>query len=297
MGVQELCAATGCGHAELLVQVVAVAWLVALVLLAFTALSYVRDAREAVGSELDRTRDEAEALERFRRQVARIDTSRPAESVVGAGAGLGVVQGGVQSRGDPPDESLRRVREAYQETVMAVPHFEEDYGETLEAHLAAEFGEEVAHSVTEGGQLTPQLHSMLVELADEGRERRRNLSRALEEELGALEEYEERLGDVECRANDVIDYPLYQRSFPELYRAWHALADLEDECERVLACRQARIHTERVVPMLARGRESFHGYLYGDLPVTYPVLSAGTDLAERLHETRRDVLSALTRLV
>ena len=297
MGVQELCAATSCGHAELLVQVVAVAWLVALVLLAFTALSHVRDARRAVESELDRTRDEAEALERFRRQVARIDASRPTQSVVGAGAGLGVVQGGVQSRGDPPDESLRRVREAYRETVMAVPHFEEDYGESLEAHLAAEFGEEVAHSVTEGGQLSPQLRSMLVELADEGRERRRSLGRALEDEVVALDEYEERLADVERRAADVVDYPLYQRSFPELYRAWHALDDLEAECERVLARRQSSIHTERVVPTLDRGRESFHGYLYGELPVSYPVLAAGTDVVERLHETRREVLRTLTRLV
>ena len=297
MGVQELCAATSCGHAELLVQVVAVAWLVALVLLAFTALSYVRDARQAVESELDRTRDEAEALERFRRQVTRIDTSQPAQSVVGAGAGLGVVQSGARSGGEPPDKSLRRVREAYRETVMAVPHFEEDYGETLEEHLAAEFGEEVAHSVTEGSQLSPQLRSMLVELADEGRERRRNLGRALEDEITALDEYEDRLADVERRTGDAVEHPLYQRSFPELYRAWHALEDLEEECEQVLACRQSTIQTERVVPTLDRGRESFHGYLYGELPVSYPVLSAGADVIEDIRETRREVLRTLTLLV
>jgi hypothetical protein len=279
------------------VQVVAVAWLVALVLLAFTALSYVRDARQAVESELDRTRDEAEALERFRRQVTRIDTSQPAQSVVGAGAGLGVVQSGARSGGEPPDKSLRRVREAYRETVMAVPHFEEDYEETLEEHLAAEFGEEVAHSVTEGSQLSPQLRSMLVELADEGRERRRNLGRALEDEIAALDEYEDRLADVERRTGDAVERPLYQRSFPELYRAWHALEDLEEECEQVLACRQSTIQTERVVPTLDRGRESFHGYLYGELPVSYPVLSAGADVIEDIRETRREVTQALTRIV
>jgi hypothetical protein len=138
---------------------------------------------------------------------------------------------------------------------------------------------------------------MLVELADEGRERRRSLAGALEDEIEALDGYEERLADVESRAADVVDYPLYQRSFPELYRAWHALSDLEAECEDVLASRQSTIHTERVVPTLDRGRESFHGYLYGDLSVTYPVLAAGTDLAERVRDTRREVLSALTRLV
>jgi hypothetical protein len=65
----------------------------------------------------------------------------------------------------------------------------------------------------------------------------------------------------------------------------------------VLARRQSSIHTERVVPTLDRGRESFHGYLYGELPVSYPVLAAGADVVERLRETRREVLRTLTRLV
>lgn len=293
MGVQQLCHATNCGFGDLLVQVVALAWLVALALLAVAALSYVRDAKEAVDEEANRTRAEIQALQRFRRQVTSLDASVPVQQ---AGPGGGAVGLGV-ARTRPPDDRLERVRTAYRETVMAVPHYEEDYGESLRTHLAAEFGEEVAHAVVDGQGFTPQLRQILLRVADEGETRREDLLAALEREHERLGDYEASLARIEATGDDVIDRPLYQQSFADLFAAWFEYEDLEAEADRLLADRQETIHRDRTGPAVDRDRDSFHAYLYGDLDVDYPVLAAGATVLQRLRDSRQEVLNALTRRV
>jgi hypothetical protein len=295
MGVQQLCHATSCGFGDLLVQVVALAWLVALALLAVAALSYVRDATDAVSEEIRRTSAEIEALKRFRRRITGLEASAPAQQV-GPGPGGGAVGLGV-SNTRPPDDRLERVRTAYEETVMDVPHFEEDYGESLRTHLAAEFGEEVAHAVVDGRGFTPQLQQVLLRVTDEGESRREDLLVALERERDRLGEYGESLGALESAGDEVIERPLYQRSFGDLYDAWHEFERLETEADHLLAERQETIHHDRTGPAIDRDRQSFHAYLYGDLEVDYPVLAAGGEVLRRLRSARRDVLTALTRRV
>jgi hypothetical protein len=291
-GVRELCRATSCGHVDLLIQVVAVAWLVALVCLAVAAFTHVREARSEVASERRRTRDEAKALSTFRRRVSRIDAAepRPRQAMVQTAPGLA-------QRGKPPDDGLRRVRDAYRETVMAVPHFEEDYGESLPTHLSAEFGEDVAAAVVDGDRFTPQLKGALVGAADDGQSRREDLLVALERESEALAEADDVLGGIDADRESAVARPLYHRSFEDLYDAWHRLADVERRLESFLGDRQAAVRDDRTVAPANHDREAFHAYLYGPLDVDYPVLAAGADLAARIRETRAEVLAAITRRV
>jgi hypothetical protein len=290
MGVRELCRATSCGHVDLLMQVIAVAWLVALVCLAVAAFAHVRDARSAVDSERRRTRDEAKALSQFRRRVSRIDATQPQPSVVQSAPGLA-------QRQKPPDDELQRVKDAYRGTVMGVPHFDEDYGESLPTHLAAEFGEEVAAAVVEGDRFTPQLKGALVSAADDGQSRREDLLVALERESEALADADEALERFEEARAAAVDEPLYRRSFGELYEAWDRLVDVECRLERFLSERQSAVQDDRTVSPANRDREAFQNYLYGTLDVRYPVLAAGAELADRVRETKQDVLVSLTRRV
>jgi regulator of sirC expression with transglutaminase-like and TPR domain len=210
---------------------------------------------------------------------------------------VGVGVAAVQTRSRPPDDGIREVKEIYRETVMAVPHYEEDYGESLRTNLAAEFGEELGHAIESGDRFTPQLKQALIAEADDARDRRRQLLRALDDERSALDDYEAALEELDDRAAGAIDRPLYRRTFAELYDAWHDLEALEAECDDLVARRQAELDGGRPAPSLHRDREAFHSYLYGDLEVDYPVLAAGTTVLDRLRETKRTVLSALTRRV
>jgi hypothetical protein len=210
---------------------------------------------------------------------------------------MGAGVAAVQTRSNPPDDGLRQVKEIYRDTVMAVPHYEEDYGESLTTNMAAEFGEELGHAIKSGDRFTPQLQQALVTQADDARDRRRQLLRALDDERSALDEYESALERIDEEASCVIDRPLYQRSFSELYDAWHRLEEIESECDDLLTERQTELDEGRPAPTIHRDREAFHRYLYGDLDVDYPVLAAGTTVLERLQDTKQAVLSAITRLV
>lgn len=53
--------------------------------------------------------------------------------------------------------SLEEIRGSYRETVMAIEHYADVYGDTLEESLAQEFEPEVAATVLTNDLLTPQL--------------------------------------------------------------------------------------------------------------------------------------------
>ena len=78
-----------------------------------------------------------------------------------------------------------------------------------------------------------------------------------------------------------------------MYRAWHRLGDLEAECNQFLADRQRVIHETGTAGIL--DATAFYNYLYEPLDVTYPILTAGTSLFDRLQVAKRWTAKELTR--
>ena len=90
----------------------------------------VERALDVLGEELEVTTAEREAFERFQARISAIEPDRhPAPNGVGATMATGMAVAGHE--GESTGESMGRVRTAYRETVMAVPHFEPEYGEGL----------------------------------------------------------------------------------------------------------------------------------------------------------------------
>lgn len=272
----------------------------ALAVLVSGTLLYLSGARDAVERERERTRAEREAFARFTRRVSRLEP---------AGAGAGGVpdttgrrpDGGTAgpavgplARAGASDDRLERAREAYRETVMAVPHYEEEYGGSLAEDVAAEFGEEVAAGVVEGDRFTPELKAALVRGSETARGEREAFLRALDREDDALARaagtFSDLLSDLERRDAR----PLTAKSLDELAADWDRIADLRAECTRVLADRQERIHAG--YPSLPReGGVGFHRYLYRALPVTHPVLAEGAALSATLRTAQRRILGTAIR--
>jgi len=300
---QRLCEAAGCADPDLVVQAALAAWVLSLAVLTLVAVVRIGEARRAVGTERERTRDERDAFERFARRVANRD---PGPLPADAGGSTLHGDGGVESApgvvselaGPPPDDGgLAAVREAYRETVMDVPHYESDYGESLEEHLRAEFGPDLARTVADGGALSPQLQRALVAGARDNYETRDELLSALDDELAALSEAEHRLEAVEREADALVERPLLRASYDDLDAAWRRLDGLEAECEAVLAEREATIRDDDTTGPQSRNRHLFHDYLYGDLDGRYPVLASAAELIESLEALRSDVLQSLARRV
>lgn len=249
-------------------------------------LAHVTGARSLLDEERARIAAEAEAFGAFARQVANAEvTTTPVTD------GGPVVTTTIEAA--PSDEALGVVREAYHDTVMAVPHYDEEYDESLATNMRLEFGEDVADAVERGAALTPQLKATLVDRSRTAQHQRGSLLRQLDGEADALDEAEAVLCRCRRSADRLQEAHLGRCSFDELTAEWRLLEDRRAEAEQLLAERQ-EVLGERGHETGGRpGGPSFEEYLYEPMDVTHPVLAAGIDVVDRLERARSRVERAL----
>ncbi len=281
------CAATGAVDSLLLFL-----WLGA-VGIVVAGLLFIPRARKLCAEERRRTDEEARAFDRFGRRVAKLEATAGQGPVGGQRVpAAGTVAAATAST--PDDRNLRAIREAYRETVMSVDHYEEEYGETLAENLAAEFDDEVATAVADGGQLTPGLKRLVASCAFEARDRREEFGEVLTNEIEALEASEGALSAVDAELDDLDRKPLLDHSYGELEDAYDRLWELEADVESVIDDRQREIQSGETVGGRFTDQWAMYGYLYRPLSTLHPVLSEGTTLLERLSAARHNVLDSLT---
>jgi len=302
VGADMLCTPVGCIPAELLADALLYAGLGALTVFALAALAFIPDARAVLRRENERASDERDAFARFARRVADLDTSAaPSPPSGGAQAnrapGLNGTLALSGTGGSPPDDRLARARRAYRDTVMSVPHYEEEYGESLSENVSAEFGESVALALEGADAFTPGLRRTLVEGAENARDRRNSLVRAIEKEETALRTAASTLSDVESGVESVSEGPTLPLSFEELMDRWGRLYDLEQECEELVEERQETIQSGYGVPLRLDGPITLQEYLYDSLPVTHPILAEATRTLESVQDAQDSMSVALARRV
>ncbi len=192
-------------------------------------------------------------------------------------------------------EQLARIRNRYRETVMSVPGFEREYGETLEENMRAEFGDELATAVLGGQQFTPQVKNLLVSQATAAATQRESLLRAIDGERCSLTEAEKRLEATETCLEDHGELELTEESFETLIEADRESRRNETRCTELLRNRQRNIHREDRW-LRNSGAASLQGYLYRDLDVQFPVLNAGLERIKQLRTHRRVIGRVIARL-
>lgn len=129
-----------------------------------------------VTEERKRTQAERDAFNTFIERVQAMDTDHHSVSHP--------QQMPVQSSSDT--NHLQQVRDAYATTVMAVPHYEEDYDDILDESMTEEFDEEIAVAVSSGQQLSPPLKRHLLQAASAACERRTKFLKVLEQEKSSI---------------------------------------------------------------------------------------------------------------
>ena len=259
----------------------------------------LREARAALNRERERTVAEREAFARFIHRVDAIEDDSPQGTSAAVSSPIqrtGLSESATTS-GTRQLRGLGQVRDAYHETIMAVPHYEAEYDESLRENMAAEFGTDVVTAVCETAHLTPPIRHALLRKGHEAYHERRQLLETLDDEDEQLDTARERLTDLtetcERIEREIATQPSTWLSFPDSYEAWHRLRDLEAECDRLLAERQRFIQETGTAGTL--DATAFYGYLYKSLAVTYPVLAVGTHLCDRLHKVKRWAARELTR--
>lgn len=262
---------------------------------AFLAFTHVRDGKGQCREEQQRVVAERDAFESFADRVSRLDAAPVAEPERTFEGPVGTVRRSAGS-GSPGDVRLHRVLGAYRDTVMAVPHYAEEYDESVAESLSAELGEDTVTSLASNGTLSPGLQSTLVDRSRQAARARSSLSGAIDAEIESLSNAETTLESIDRRRTRLNEHlaglPDRSRSGAAI-DVWERLADLEDECDAVAADRQAELADPPITvdPAAGTGDDpTFHDYLYGgaDCP-RYPVLSALASLAESIREDRERV--------
>jgi hypothetical protein len=236
-------------------------------------------ALDAVADERTTIRNEHEALAAFDRRVVELST-------VTISTGPPLV-----ADPQPSGQSLERLRTAYAETVMATPHYDFEYGDTLAESLGAEFGDALAAALVGGTALTPELRDAVRAAAEAAQRERTEFLDVLDREAESLETVVDDVAAIEAELDSLDDRPLSARSFDDLYDLWAALGEIDARVEGIAMQRQETIRNQRTA--LPGVPADLCEYLYHDLSTSYPVLAALADLGNRLECARRRVECAL----
>lgn len=259
-------------------------WLVLLLLTAVATLAFLPRARELCDRERRRTRAEYNAFDQF---IDRIRALSPASTTsVAEPAGAVPL---VQRQFKPHGSDVAEVRAAYEETVMAVPHFEEDYDETLDEHMGAEFSEEIAEATIAGSEFGKPMKRSLLDAASDARDSRAQFLDLLNEEATSLNRHEKRLDEIQRLVDEATAPLCADQSFEELRGQLDSLAECETALEKTVDRRQSD-RTERQSAVLRVPNElDLQEYLYQSMDVTYPVLAEATRLLSRIEVATRRV--------
>lgn len=238
------------------------------------------EAREALRAERRRCADEKAAFRSFSAAVADV---KPSASV-GSSSGPLAVQTVNRPRASP---SLCAVRRAYERTVMEVPHYEREYGDTYEESLAAEFGDDIAVGVTSASTLSPELRRAVVTAGRGAARERQQFLDLLDAEFESLDTVESGVERVVEKLSSLDDRPLSARSFGELVALRADVRALEDELDERARERQRTLAAHRRT--LSDPAPSVTEFLYHDVDCSYPGLDA-------LASARHLVETALSRV-
>ena len=140
--------------------------------------------RSCLESEQRAVTAEIEALDAF---VGRVE-GVPARNHAPVGGIHGTDHGSGRS-------GLKRVRQAYEETVMSVPHYDTDYGDTYRESVVAEFGPEVGTALTDGPGFQAHLKRATIGKARSCRADREQFLEVLAIESESIADVEEEIRD------------------------------------------------------------------------------------------------------
>lgn len=257
-----------------------------------------------ISAAIDRTQTEREqlkteqsAFEQFAKRMAALSPnehptrtgSDPPLSVPNTGLTAVVDEMNHRTAGSTTETvTVESVRSAYCETVMAVPHHENEYDESFVENLEAELGPTLARRVVEGDILTPPLQTAILNQTRQARQQRIDLVGYAETEYEALVEARRQLRQMHETAT-AIKENLYPRPVRELVQSWDRLEAVEIDCETLLRERQNDIQTGGgTISMWSAQR-----YFYQPFQWEHPVLSDGLDILTQIRQAKRNVAQAI----
>lgn len=184
-------------------------------------------------------------------------------------------------------QTLLAVREAYAEAVMDVSHYDEEYDNTYQECITAEFGPELAVAPTQFGQFTSATKSTLLAEIDDPISQREAFQQIVERELGSLRSAATEVRSISNTVACLSETEFATATFGALDAYLHQTDVLTGVCDDIAERRQHDLmDIERSWGSTATGLDLQTNF-YQSLPVTYPVLARLGELGARIVALRR----------
>lgn len=241
--------------------------------------------RTSLRTERRRTAAERRAFKMFADRVEEMNCSDigskvPSTSGMQAGhAATLVANGHTDLDRDVPTEAIRR---AYEETVMAVSFYDEEYGDDYVESLRAEFGPEVETALTDPRRFGPAAKTALIASIERAVGEREQLIEKCAHERESIDSAADEILPIAREIDNISRANPEDQPFGTLEAGWHRLFRLHEYCEAAAANRQSTIDDRRSCHDLPADAPDICAYLYKSHDSTYPVLAVCADLAERI---------------
>lgn len=255
--------------------------------------------RRALRTERERTELERDAFEAFADRITELQpsSSPPAvNSEPGSPQGMGGAAALQSTPVSRPSTSNKHsaIRNAYEETVMSVPFYEAEYGDTYEESIHGEFGPGVATAMTQPGGFSPLAKQFLLGKIKQARTDRVALLETCDRERDSVDDVATMLMPIVDGLRAIESSSFEEEGFDALASRRKKLRTLETRCEQTATMRQATIHRHRPKHNLPIDAPDICVYLYTELESSYPLLSLCIQLSQRIEDARQHVERALS---
>ncbi|EMA03470.1 hypothetical protein C439_05710 [Haloferax mediterranei ATCC 33500] len=240
------------------------------------SLNRLDAARRNLREERRRCVDEREAFRAFQKDVSGLKATAPTPRTPPA---IGHRQ--------TTDSALTRVRRAYERTVMSVPHYDVEYGDSFEDSVSAEFGPDVATAFQSASVFSPALRHTVVSAAAAAVDERTEFVRVVDEESESIESMRDEIAAIVGRLSDLDDALHSTCGFDELLTLYSEISDFQDRLSTLVEQRQKTITNHRRA--LSSWVPDVTEFFYEDLPTRYPVLATLADVGGELDTVTRRV--------
>ncbi|KYH24268.1 hypothetical protein HAPAU_37390 [Halalkalicoccus paucihalophilus] len=256
--------------------------------LASSLITWIPRAKAIVQTEQERTRAERDAFKHFGDRVSALEPPSPSSTTLPSDHEF-TRSLDPHSSSPSTTEGIDAIQQAYRDTVLSTPHYDEEYNEPLVQNMATEFGEDLTTAITTHSQLTPSLQQAVVQAATAASVRRARFSNRLNDEAATLTDAEQTLTTTGKQYEQITEQPRHHQSVEDLQKTHQQLTTCLETCEQLIEGRQtqrtdghtAEPHTDEIVDL--------QEYVYYSLDVTYPVLVDATTVLEHCTTERRRV--------
>lgn len=240
----------------------------------------IESAKETVQIEQRRVTDEIEAYEQFATKLTKISTT--SLSHLTSDTFDSTVEQSVTFE-------TRSIQNLFEETVMSVPHYEEDYDESFMEHIAAEFTPEIALLLNETDWLTEQHTSILDSYIRTAITERKELAQALELEYESVDHIGSQVHERSQQVLEISHREFNTMDFGALEAHWHRLEQIKTICDSIAADRQETIDSPTRSVGCSNSEISLNSYLYEDLAYDYPILATIGTLGDCIYTLQTQI--------